>query len=130
VYYIVDGPVISLRGDNAMPSTDEKTPSALISFLFVLMMLLIHTTDMVLTREVIGDNWDRETFLPMSYCIKWFGIYNALWISRICIYTMLFIYLCNWKNWKWFAFLVSSTALYWTAMIHWLWSLGYVNWPK
>ena len=34
-----------------MPSANKKTPSAFISFLFVLMMLLIHTVDMVLTRE-------------------------------------------------------------------------------
>ena len=112
-----------------MPTQDEKTPSACFSILFVFMLLLIHTADMVLTLRVVGNNWDNETFLPMSYCIKWFGIYNALWISRIGIYSMLFLYLCNWRKWKWYAFLISGTTLYWTAMVHWLWTLGYTDWP-
>jgi hypothetical protein len=107
----------------------RKHPSKIISFLFAFMLLAIHTTDMILTREIIGDSWSREAFLPMSYCIKWFGIYNALWISRISMYGTLFLYMCNWRKWKWFYFLITGTLLYWTSMIHWLWSLGYVKWP-
>jgi len=112
-----------------MRPKEYKSPSWLISLFFVVLLLVIHTIDMILTREIIGNNWQRETFLPMSYCIKFIGIYNALWISRISMYTMLFIYLCNWKKWKWFSFLVAGTCLYWTAMVHWLWTLGFVNWP-
>ena len=108
---------------------DHKSPSWFISFLFLFMLIVIHTTDMILTREVIGHDWQREAFLPMRYCMQQFGLYNALDISRISMYTMIFIYLCNWKSWRWFSFLVAGTCLYWISMVHWLWILGYVDWP-
>lgn len=108
---------------------DSKSPSWFVSFLFLFMLIVIHTTDMILTREVIGHDWQREAFLPMRYCMKWFGLYNSLDISRISMYTMIFIYLCNWRKWRWFSFLVAGTCLYWISMVHWLWTLGYVDWP-
>jgi hypothetical protein len=109
--------------------SNASKPSKVFSVLFVFLLLLIHTTDMILTRNIIGDDWWRETFLPMSYCIKWLGIYNALWVSRICIYSLLFVYFLNMNKWAWYYFLVTGTILYWTAMIPWLWTLGYINWP-
>ena len=111
------------------PPVESKSPSWFISFLFLFMLMVIHAIDMILTREVIGHDWQEETFLPMRYCMRWFGLYNALDISRISMYTMIFIYLCNWKSWKWFSFLVAGTCLYWISMVHWLWILGYVDWP-
>lgn len=84
---------------------------------------------MCLTGHYIANDWEHETFLPMSYCIKWCGINQALWISRICMYTALYCYLVNWKKWKWHYFLIAGTILYWTAMIPWLWRLKYLTWP-
>ena len=110
------------------PDNDD-IPSKNVSLLFVFLLLFIHTLDMWLTRYCIGNDWDRETFLPMSYCIKWFGIYNSLWISRISMYSMLFLYFLNWKKWKWHYFLITGTILYWAAMLPWLDTLGYVDWP-
>ena len=107
----------------------EKIPSKIISILFVFLLLFIHTLDMWLTRYYIGDDWTREIFLPMSYCIKWFGIYNALWISRIIMYPLIFVYFLNWKKWSWHYFLITGTLLYWATMLPWLNTLGYVNWP-
>ena len=106
-----------------------SSPSKKVSLLFVFLLLLIHTIDMWLTRFQIGNEWEREIFLPMSYCIKWFGIYNAIWISRIGIYTGLFVYFLNWKKRGWHYLLVVGTLLYWAAMLPWLRALGYVSWP-
>ena len=106
----------------------NSSPSKFVSFLFVSLLVLIHTTDMVLTQHYIGDDWQRETFLPMKMSIKWFGIYNAVWISRICIYSLIFTYFMNWKKWRWHYFLICSTTLYWASMVTWLWSLGYLGW--
>jgi hypothetical protein len=106
-----------------------SSPSKKVSLLFVFLLLLIHTTDMWLTRYFIGNEWERESFLPMSYCIKWFGIYNAIWISRIGIYVMLFAYFLNWEKRGWHYFLIVGTLLYWATMIPWIRTLGYTNWP-
>ena len=108
----------------------NNTPSKTISILFVFLLLLIHTADMWLTRYYIGNSWEREIFLPMRYCIKWFGIYNALWISRISIYSILFLYFLNWKKWKWHYFLITGTILYWAAMLPWLDTLGFFSFPQ
>ena len=106
-----------------------SSPSKQLSLLFVFLLLLIHTTDMWLTRFYIGNDWELEIFLPMRYCIKWFGIYNAIWISRISIYSWLFVYFFNWTRPCWYYFLIVSTLLYWTAMLPWLHTLGYTRWP-
>ena len=108
---------------------NNDIPSKKVSLLFVFLLLFIHTLDMWLTRYCIGNDWERETFLPMSYCIKWFGIYNSLWISRISMYSMIFLYFLNWKKWKWHYLLITGTILYWAAMLPWLDTLGYVDWP-
>ena len=110
------------------PDNNTK-PSRCISLLFVFLLLFIHTLDMWLTRYYIGNDWNRESFLPMSYCIKWFGIYNSIWISRICIYGSLFLYFLNWRKRRWKYFLVVGTILYWAAMVGWLRTLGYTDWP-
>jgi len=110
------------------PDNDTKS-TRWVSLLFVFLLLFIHTLDMWLTRYCIGNDWDRESFLPMSYCIKWFGIYNSIWISRVCIYGMLFAYFLNWRKRRWKYFLVTGTILYWASMIGWLRTLGYTNWP-
>jgi len=107
-----------------------SSPSKKVSLLFVFLLLLIHTMDMWLTRFQIGNDWELEIFLPMRYSIKWFGIYNAIWISRITIYVMLFVYFLNWKKRGWHYFLIVSTLLYWTAMLPWLRTLGYTYWPE
>jgi len=108
---------------------ETNVPSKSISLLFVLLLIIIHTLDMLLTREYVGNDWTRETFLPMSLCIKYIGIYNSLWVSRIIIYSLLFKYMLNWKSRAWYSFLVAGTALYWTAMAPWLFSLGILHWP-
>ena len=113
----------------ATKSDNSNRPSKTISILFVFLLLFIHTLDMWLTRYNIGNNYEREIFLPMRHCIKWLGIYNAIWVSRLCIYGMLFKYFLNWKNWKWHYFLIVSTLVYWAAMLPWLRTLGYVLWP-
>jgi len=108
---------------------DNFRPSKTISLLFVFLLVVIHALDMQLTRQYIGNDWQRETFLPMSLCIKYFGIYMSLWISRLCIYPLLFLYFLNWKRRYWHYFLITSTLLYWTAMLPWLSTLGIVEWP-
>ena len=110
------------------PDNDTK-PSRWVSLLFVFLLLFIHTLDMWLTRYEIGNEWEREIFAPMSYCIKWFGIYGGLWVSRICIYGMLFLYFLNWRKRRWKYFLITGTLLYWASMLPWLRTLGYINWP-
>ncbi len=84
------------------------------------LLIAIHTIDMELTRVFIGDQWELETFPPMKYCIKQFGIYNSLWISRIIMYSLFLFYLLNNKNLKLQKVMIISTILYWTAMIGWL----------
>ena len=106
-----------------------SSPSKQVSLLFVFLLLLIHTTDMWLTRFYIGNDWELEFFLTMRYCIKWLGIYNAIWISRISIYSWLFVYFFNWTRPCWYYFLIVSTLLYWTAMLPWIRTLGYTYWP-
>lgn len=60
-------------------------------WVFLVGLLVIHTLDMVLTDRCIGDNWENEIFLPMRCCIRHLGIYNALWVSRICTYSYLWV---------------------------------------
>jgi hypothetical protein len=107
---------------------DNFRPSKIISLLFVLLLVLIHAVDMQLTRHYIGNDWQRETFIPMSLCIKYFGIHISLWISRLCVYPLLFLYFMNWKKRCWHYFLITSTLLYWTAMLSWLDTLGIIKW--
>ena len=92
------------------------------------MMVAIHTIDMLLTMHYIGDNWQRETFPLMRYCIGHFGIHPSLWISRVFMYSAFYWYLCKADNKYVQRLLVITTILYWTAMLPWLFSLGYLQW--
>src|SRR3990167_11334747 len=90
-------------------------------------LILIHTLDMGLTTNYVGNNYQNETFWPMQMCIKYLGIYNACWISRVCTYFFILISLFadNIKIWR--SLVVTVTILYWTAMVPWLFSLGYLQ---
>lgn len=100
-----------------------------ISLFFLSALIFIHTLDMLVTGHYIGDDWTKETFLPMRLCIEYMGIRNALWVSRICIYVLIYLYLLNWHKYKWFVFLITSTLLYWAAMITWLFTLDILVMP-
>lgn len=102
------------------------------TFLFwflLLALILIHSIDMELTTHYIGDQWQNETFPLMRHCIKEFGIYNAVWISRVFCY--LYFYWCyiyrKDERMVYSMFLV--TILYYVAMTGWLFSLDLVKWP-
>jgi len=83
-------------------------------------LIIIHTLDMELTRVFIGNDWQNETFPPMSYCIKQFGISNAIWISRSIIYPFFLLILFNHESSKLQKILIVVTILYWVSMIQWL----------
>lgn len=95
----------------------------------VVLMIVIHTIDMELTRYYVGNHSENESFPPMRFCIKNFGIDSAEWISRIIMYTYFWFALMNQEKKSWFYFLVLATALYWTAMIGWMFGLHLVGWP-
>ena len=97
-------------------------------YLTVLMAIVIHTLDMVLTEHFIGNHWWQETFLPMRECIKAIGIYNALWVSRVCFYLYLWLTIHFMDRKLVRTTLLVITILYWTAMVPWLFTLGYINW--
>ena len=101
-----------------------------VSLLLLVLLLTIHTLDMLLTEHFIGNDWDTETFPPMRLCIKYLGIYPSLWVSRVIVYSLTFMYLLNWNKRMWFAFLVTATLLYWTAMTTWLFTLGILDWSS
>jgi hypothetical protein len=96
----------------------------------VFLLILIHTLDMELTREYVGNNWQNETFLPMSLCIKYFNIYNALWISRVIVYISLFLCYCFKENKFVISVFLFVTILYYTSMVNWFFSLNILTWPK
>lgn len=98
----------------------------------LIFLILIHSIDMELTRYYIGNEYERETFLPMSLSIKYFGIHVPLWMSRIIMYFYFFFALMNQDKREWFYFLVLVTIIYWTSMAGWVFQLGLVDWnlPK
>ena len=99
------------------------------ALVFFMLMIVIHTMDMELTRYYVGENWEFETFYPMSMTIKAIGIYKALWVSRIIMYLYFFYFLMN-KNKKWVQYaMITTTILYWTAMAPWLFTLGVLEMP-
>lgn len=99
------------------------------SLYFVLaMMILIHTIDMELTTHYIGNNWQKETFPLMRYCICHFGIHASCWISRIFMYFCFYVFLCNSDSKNLQRLLVLTTTIYWTSMVSWLFSLGILAW--
>jgi hypothetical protein len=82
---------------------------------------------MILTWKYIGNQFEKETFPIMRLSIEHFGIDNSLWASRILMYSYFFVALIKANNIKWLYFLVIITILYYTAMIPWLYTLGYVT---
>lgn len=99
------------------------------TWILILLLIIIHTVDMVLTRYYIGDNYKEESFFPMSSCINAIGIYNSIWLSRIIMYSYFFFALINQENKKWFYFLILVTILYYTSMIEWTFQLGIIKFP-
>ena len=99
------------------------------TWFFLLLLILIHTIDMELTRYYIGDNYEIESFPPMSECIKILGIENSIWASRIIMYFYFWLTLMNQNKRRWLYFLIIVTILYWTAMIPWVFQLRILNWP-
>lgn len=89
------------------------------------LLIVIHTLDMEFTRVYIGNEWEREVFYPMQTCIKHFGIYPAIWISRIIMYSLFLFYWLYHENKTLQKIMVLSTILYWAAMIQWLDTFGY-----
>jgi len=114
--------------ESVMDDEFRKNPSRFISLLFVSLLLIIHTADMLLTGHYVGDDWQSETFPIMRLTIRLVGIHAALWLSRLCVYSFLFAYFLNWRKRCWRYFLITCTLLYWTAMVSWLFTLGYVEW--
>lgn len=97
---------------------------------WVIMMVAIHTIDMELTRHYIGNDWTRETFVPMQLCIKHLGIYPAVWVSRLLIYCFIFWALQTGVNSsKSRTAFATCTTLYWAAMVPWLFSLHFLTMP-
>lgn len=96
----------------------------------LLLLIIIHTIDMQLTEIYIGNVWELESFPPMQYCIKKFGIYYSLWISRIIFYAFVYMLLIKMHNKYWQLFLVVTTILYYTTMVGWLFTLGILDWDK
>ena len=110
---------------------NNNKPCKLIGNIFLFLLIVIHTLDMQLTQDFVGNNWERETFPLMSYCIKWFGIFTSLWISRFTMYSLMFLYILNRNSRYWNAFLIVGTLLYWDAMTQWLWRFDILQWnPK
>ena len=99
-------------------------------WLWLVLLIVIHTLDMELTNIYIGNNWQHETFLPMSICIKYFGIYPSLWISRIIVYSFVFMLLLFQNNSIWRKILITITILYWASMVGWLYTLDIVKIPN
>ena len=96
-------------------------------WMWLILFVAIHTIDMELTTNYIGDDWSRETFLPMHLAIKEIGVYNACWISRIIVYTFILLALVNHKSKVWRSLLITVTILYYAAMLQWLVTLEYIE---
>lgn len=98
-------------------------------WLFLLGLITIHTIDMELTTFQIGNQWESESFLPMRLCIKYFGIFHAVWISRFVMYSY-FIISFKYKDNDYFLFTMFLFCfLYWAAMFDWLFNLSIIEWP-
>jgi len=101
----------------------------LLTWTCILSLIIIHETDMLLTQHYIGNQYNQETFPPMSWTIKTFGIFTAIWISRAIMYLYYWLALVFQKNRHWFYFLILVTILYYIAMIPWLFTLNLCDWP-
>jgi hypothetical protein len=102
---------------------------AFIYWFFLLALIIIHTIDMELTTFEIGNQWEYESFLPMRLCIKYFGISQAVWISRVVMYAYFALsYKYRYNNYFLFIMFLFC-CLYWTSMINWIFTLGIAEWP-
>jgi hypothetical protein len=97
-------------------------------YLVLLMMIVIHTIDMEVTRHYIGNEWSHESFPLMRNCIYYFGIRNSVWISRVFMYSCFYLFLCKIDNKYLQKLLVLTTILYWVAMIPWLFKFHILEW--
>lgn len=98
-----------------------------LTWFFLILLTIIHTTDMILTWKYIGNQFEKETFPIMRLSIEHFGIDSSLWVSRTIMYSYFFVALMKEDNKKWLYFLIIITVLYYTAMIPWLYTLGYAT---
>lgn len=94
--------------------------------LCLFLLIFIHTLDMELTIIYVGNEWQNETFPLMRYCIKNFGIYNAVWISRTIMYLSFYFYWIKRNNEYIQTFMVFGMILYWVSMLSWLFTLGII----
>ncbi len=95
----------------------------------IVLLVAIHTFDMVVTDRCIGDDWEREMFFPMRLAIHYIGIYNALWVSRLLTYLYLLFCIHNREQRLVRSVLYTVTVLYWTSMLSWPYFFGWFNWP-
>lgn len=96
---------------------------------FLLLLIAIHTIDMELTIHYIGNQWENETFPLMQLCIKKFGIYHSIWLSRVVTYLYFLIsYRYKYSSYYLF-FMFLVTVVYYTSMFDWLFTLGLTDWP-
>lgn len=100
-----------------------------IFWVFLIALFVIHSLDMELTTYYIGNQWNNETFPLMRLCIREFGIYNSVWLSRIATY--IFFFICfkykHYDNILFLMFLI--TILYYVSMVPWLFLLKLATWP-
>jgi hypothetical protein len=83
---------------------------------------------MHLTRQFIGNDWQRESFLPMSWMIKNYGIEEAVFICRIVTMALVMLVL-TFKKYEFVRDLtIVSNLMYWLIMTNWLFTLGYLKW--
>ena len=100
------------------------------TYLCLFLLITIHTADMLLTEQYVGNDWRSETFPLMKWAIQTYGIYGALWISRVIMYLYFWIALLTQDKKPLFYLLVIITILYYTSMIGWLFTLGYISWSS
>jgi|SRR5581483_7716639 len=99
-----------------------------INYISLVLLIIIHSADMLLTQYFIGNNWELESFPIMSLTIKYFGGDVALWISRVIMYSYFYLIILYKDNTYFSYFNILMTSLYWTAMIQWLFFLGLLKW--
>lgn len=93
------------------------------------LLVLIHTFDMEVTYRCIGNCWEMETFLPMSTCIRYLGIMNAIWVSRLIMYPYFWVCV-HFRRLRWIRTTMGIiTLLYWASMLNWPFLLGWIPSP-
>lgn len=113
----------------ASPKEEAGLLNKTLLWVFITLLLSIHTLDMELTAYYVGNEYVNESFPPMRWAIGQISLYPALWLSRIIVYFYIWLTLINQNKKRWWYAIVLVTILYWTAMISWLFQLGIVEWP-